>query len=70
MNKPQAEGKVNSRLYSRMHKKKVQHTSAHIKKTKEAQMFISSNFLLIRMVELDNRRSVAKTLVNKMGFNT
>ncbi len=28
MNKPQAEGKVNSRLYSRMQKKKVQHSSA------------------------------------------
>ncbi len=30
--KPQAEGRVNSRLYSRMQKKKVQHSSA-IKKT-------------------------------------
>ncbi len=28
MNKPQAEGKVNSRLYSRTQKKKVQHSSA------------------------------------------
>ncbi len=28
MNKLQAEGKVNSRLYSRMQEKKVQHTSA------------------------------------------
>ncbi len=32
MNKLQAEGKVNSRLYSRMQEKKVQHSSA-IKKT-------------------------------------
>ncbi len=32
INKPQAEGKVNSRLYSRMQEKKVQHSSA-IKKT-------------------------------------
>ncbi len=37
MNTPQAEEKVNSRLYSRTQKKKVQYTSA-IKK--EAQMFI------------------------------
>ncbi len=28
MNKPQAEGKVNSRLYSRTQKKKAQHSSA------------------------------------------
>ncbi len=31
MNKPQAEGKVNSRLYSRTQKKKAQHSSALIK---------------------------------------
>ncbi len=28
MNKPQAEGKVNSRLYSRTQEKKIQHSSA------------------------------------------
>ncbi len=37
MNKPQAEVKVNSRLYSRTQKKKVQHSSA-IKKNNELQL--------------------------------
>ncbi len=39
MNKPQAEGKVNLRLYSRTQKKKVQHSSA-IKKNIEAQLLV------------------------------
>ncbi len=38
MNKPRAEGKVNSRLYNRMQEKKVQHSSA-IKKN-EAQLLV------------------------------
>ncbi len=70
MNKPQAEGKVNSRLYSRTQEKKVQHSSA-IKKKKEAQLLVYlKSFLLISMVELDHQRSEAKTLVNKMGLDT
>ncbi len=61
MNKPQAEERVNSRLYWIMQKKKVQHSSA-IKKNIEAQLY----FFLINMVELDHQRSAANTLVNKI----
>ncbi len=39
MNKPHAEGKVNSRLYSRTQKKKVQHSSA-IEKNNKAQLLV------------------------------
>ncbi len=38
MNKPQAEGRVNSRLYSRMQEKKVQYSSAI--KNNEAQLLV------------------------------
>ncbi len=69
MNKPQAEGKVNSRLYSRPQEKKVQHSSAI--KNNEAQLLVYlKSFLLISMIELDHQRSAAKTLVNKMGLDT
>ncbi len=69
MNKPQAEGRVNSRLYSRTQKKKVQHSSA-IKKNNEAELFVYLKyFLLISMVELDHQRSAANTLVNKMRLD-
>ncbi len=68
MNKPQAEGKVNSRLYSRTQKEKIQHSSAI--KNNEAQLLVYLNtFLLISMVELDHQRSVANTLVNKMRLD-
>ncbi len=68
MNKPQAEGKVNSRLYSRT-QEKVQHSSA-IKKNNEAQLLVYlKSFLLISMIELDNQRSAANTLINKMRLN-
>ncbi len=40
MNKPQAEGNVNSRLYSRTQKKKVQHSSAIKKQNNEAQLLV------------------------------
>ncbi len=40
MNKPQAEGKVNSRLYCRTQKKKVQHSSAIKKQNNEAQLLV------------------------------
>ncbi len=60
MNKHQAAGKVNSRLYNRTQKKKVQHSSAI--KNNEAQ---KKSFLLISMVELDHQRSAAKTSVDK-----
>ncbi len=70
LNKPQVEGKVNSRLYSRMQEKNVQHSSA-IKKNNEAQLLVYlKSFLLISMVELDHQRPTAKTLVNKMGLDT
>ncbi len=70
MNKPQAEGKVNSRLYSRTQKKKVQHSSAIKKKNNEAQLLVHLKlFLLISMVELD-QRSAENTLVNKMRLDT
>ncbi len=39
MIKPHAEGKVNSRLYSRTQEKQVQHSSA-IKKNNEAQLLV------------------------------
>ncbi len=38
MNKPQAEGKVNSRLYSRTQEKKVQNSK---KKNNEAQLLVN-----------------------------
>ncbi len=40
MNKPQAEGKVNSRLYSRTQEKKFQHSSAIKKQNNEAQLLV------------------------------
>ncbi len=41
MNKPQAEGKVNARLYSRTHKNKVQHSSAIKKKQRSTIVSLS-----------------------------
>ncbi len=71
MNKPQAEGRVNSRLYRSTQKKKVQHSSAIKKQNNEAQFFVYlKSFLLIIMVELDHQSSAANTLVNKMRLNT
>ncbi len=68
MNKPQAEGNVNSRLYSKMQKRKVQHSSA-IKKNNEAQLLVYlKSFLLISIFELDHQMSAANTLVNKNGI--
>ncbi len=66
MNKPQAEGKVNSRLYRRM-QEKIQHSSAIKNKTMLVYLKL---FLLISMVELDHQRSAANTSVNKMGLDT
>ncbi len=67
MNKPQAEGRVNSRLYSRTQEKKVQHSSAI--KNSEAQLLVYlKSFLIISMIELDHQRSAANTLVNKNGI--
>ncbi len=58
MNKPQTEGKVNSRLYSRTQEKKVQHSSAIKKINNEAQLLVYLKyFLLISMVELDHQMS-------------
>ncbi len=49
MNKPQPEGKVNSRLLNRTQEKKVQHSSAI--KNNEAQLLVYlKSFLLISMV--------------------
>ncbi len=39
MNKPQTEGRVNSRLYSRTQEKKLKHSLA-IKKNNEAQLLV------------------------------
>ncbi len=61
-NKPQAEGKVNSRLYSRIQEKF--NTSAIKKQNNEAQLLV----YIISMVELD-QRSAANTLVNKMRLD-
>ncbi len=56
MNKPQTEGKVNSRLYTRTQKKKVQHSSAIKKQNNETQLLVYlKSFLLISMVELDHQ---------------
>ncbi len=70
MNKPQAEGRVNSRLYSRTQEKKVQPSSAIKKLNKKAQLLVYLKyFLLISMVELDHQRSAANILVNKMSLD-
>ncbi len=70
MNKPQAEGRVNSRLYSRTQKKKVQHSSAIKNKNNETQLLVYLKyFLIISMVELDHQRLAANTLVNKMRLD-
>ncbi len=67
MNKPQAEGRVNSCLYSRTQKKKVQHYKKYHnkKQNNEAQLLV----YIISMVELDHQRSAANTLVNKMRLD-
>ncbi len=68
MNKPQAEGKVHSRLYSRTQEKKIQHSSAI--KNNEAQLLVYlKSFLLISMFELDHQMSAANTSVNKMRLD-
>ncbi len=68
MNKPQTEGRVNSRLYRRTQEKKIQHSSAI--KNNQAQLLVYlKSFLLISMVELDHQKSAANTLVNKMGLD-
>ncbi len=60
--------KSKSRLYSRMQKKKVQHSSAI--KNNDAQLFVYlKSLLLISMVGLD-QRSAAKISVSKMGLDT
>ncbi len=64
MNKPQPEGKVNSRLYSRTQEKKF--NTLQQLKNNEAQLLV----YLKSLVELDHQRSAAKTLVNKMGLDT
>ncbi len=40
MNKPQAEGRINSRLYSIMQKKKVKHSSEKNNNNDEAQLLV------------------------------
>ncbi len=69
MNKPQAEGKVKSRLYSRTQEKKVQHSSAM--KNNEGQLLVYLKyFLLFSMFELNHQTLVANTLVNKNVIDT
>ncbi len=69
MNKPQAKGKVNSRVKSRARRRSS--TLFSNKKNNEAQLLVYlKSFFLISMIELDHQRSAAKTLVNKMGLDT
>ncbi len=56
MNKPQAEGKVNSRVKSRAQEKKVQHSSAIKKQTMKLNVSLSKVFFLTSMIELDHQR--------------
>ncbi len=61
MNPAQTEGKVESCLYSRG-RAQTNHMKNMTQKKKES-------FYIISVVELDHRRLLAKTLVNKMGLN-
>ncbi len=63
MNKPQAEGRVNSRLYSRIQEKKVQHSSA-IKKQSSTIFSLSIKVYKVNYIKVYHQRSAAKTLVN------
>ncbi len=68
MNKRQAEGRVNSRLYSRTQEK---FNTRQQLKNNEAQLLVYlKSFLVISIVKLDYQSSAAKTLVNKMGLDT
>ncbi len=70
MNKPQAEGRVNSRLYRRTQEKKIQHSSAIKKLNNEAQLLVYlKSFFIISTVELDHQMSAANTLFNKMRLD-
>ncbi len=70
MNKPQAEGRVNSRLYRRTQEKKIQHSSAIKKQNNEAQLLVYlKSFFIISTVELDHQMSAANTLFNKMRLD-
>jgi hypothetical protein len=66
VNKPQAEGRVKSCLYSRTQEK---FNTLQRHKNNEAQFLVCLKSFLL-MVELDHQRSAAKTLVNKMGLDT
>ncbi len=64
MNKPQAEGKVNSGEGSTLFSNKKK------QKNNEAQLLVYlKSFLIISMVELDHQRSAANTLVNKVRLD-
>ncbi len=67
MNTPQAEGNVNSCLYSRGRRYEAGEESSPLFSDNK-KLNTNVSFLLISMLELDHRRSVAKTLVNKMGL--
>ncbi len=75
MNTPQAEGNVNSRLYSRGRSSNKSHEEYY---AGEGSLTLSSNnknetqmcHFMLSMVEFDHRSSVAKTWVNKMALNT
>ncbi len=69
MNKPQAEGRVNSRLYSRT-QEKIQHSSEI--KNNEAQLLVYlNNFCLLVWLNWIIKCHLAddKTLVDKMGLD-
>ncbi len=66
MNKPQAEGRVNSRLYSRIQEKKVQHSSAIKKQSFFLSTIVSLSIKVYKVnyIKVYHQRSAAKTLVN------
>ncbi len=64
MNTAQAEGNVNSRLYSRGRSSNKSHEEYDAGEESSIYFF----YFLLSIVELDLRRSVAKTLVNKIIF--
>ncbi len=62
MNKPQAEERVNSRLYSIMQEKKIQHSSAIKKQWSTIVILSEVIFLHINMLELDHQKVSSKDI--------
>ncbi len=74
MNTPQAEGNVNLCLYSRGRSSSKLHEEYDA--GEEGSTLFSNNTnetdvsILLSMVELHHQKSVAKTLINRMGLNS